>query len=123
MTARILCIEDEPGLGEDITLELEDAGYTVDLATDGLAGLAALARADYDLVLCDVQVPGRSGLEVLTAAMGPDARQPPPSFVMLTAYSDPALRTRCIDLGARELLVKPIDYAELLDLVAQELAR
>ncbi|MFC3175513.1 response regulator [Novosphingobium bradum] len=122
MSARILCIEDEPGLGEDITLELEDAGYAVDLATDGAQGLAALGARAYDLVLCDVQVPVRSGLDVLAEAADNPAYGAPP-FIMLTAYSDPALHVRCARAGARHLLVKPVDYDGLLALIARELAR
>ena len=122
MTARILCIEDEPGLQEDITLELEDAGYAVDLAGDGAAGLAALQARAYDLVLCDVQVPHLSGTEVLEAATAlPEGRARPP-FLMLTAYSDPALRARCDSLGSAGLLVKPVDYGQLLARIAAVLA-
>lgn len=122
MTARILCIEDEPGLREDIALELEDAGYAVDLMADGAAGLAALTTTAYDMVLCDVQVPVCSGTEVLGQTIAAQGQAAPP-FIMLTAYSDPALHERCTALGARRLLVKPVDYAELLDVIASELAR
>ncbi len=123
MKPRILCIEDEPGLREDIALELEDAGYAVDCAADGAAGIAALEQQHYDLVLCDVQVPHRCGTDVLAAAaVLPGGRARPP-FFMLTAYSDPALHARCAELGAARMLVKPIDYAHLLDQIAAELGR
>lgn len=120
MSAHILCIEDEAGLREDITLELEDAGYTVTFATDGAAGMASLRDERFDLVLCDVQMPIMSGLDVLAAA---NMAGSPTPFLMLTAYSDPVLKARCAALGARGLLVKPIDYGELLAQVAKELAR
>lgn len=120
MTARLLCIEDEPSLREDIALELGDAGYAVDVAADGATGLAALQGGVYDLVLCDVQVPLRSGLELLEAAAALPGGRPP--FIMLTAFSDPALHARCAALGAAGLLVKPVDYDELLAVVAAQLA-
>lgn len=118
MSRRILCIEDEEGLREDIALELEDAGYAVDLAADGMAGLAALQGSDYALVLCDVQIPGLTGLELLAEAarLAPGRSRPP--FLMLTAYSDPPTRARCLELGAAGILVKPVDYDALLAAVA-----
>lgn len=123
MTLHILCIEDEPDLREDLALELEDAGYAVTCAADGTAGLNALRRDDFALVLCDVQVPQLGGLDLLARAADlPGGRARPP-FFMLTAYSDPAVRERCAQLGAARLLIKPIDYARLLDLVAAELGR
>lgn len=123
MTSHILCIEDEPGLREDIALELEDAGYAVTCAADGAAGLRALRARDFALVLCDVQVPELSGLELLAAAADLAGGRARPPFFMLTAYSDPVVHERCAALGGARLLVKPIDYAQLLELIAVELGQ
>lgn len=123
MTSHILCIEDEPGLREDVALELADAGYAVTCAADGAAGLRALQAQDFALVLCDVQVPELGGLELLAAAADlPHGRARPP-FFMLTAYSDPVVRERCVALGGTQLLVKPIDYGQLLKLIEAELGQ
>lgn len=121
MTPHILCIEDEPGLLEDVALELEEAGYVVTCAADGAAGLRALQTQDFGLVLCDVQIPELGGLEVLKAAADLGGGRARPPFFMLTAYSDQAVRERCAALGGARLVVKPIDYAQLLDLIAAEL--
>jgi len=119
--ARILVIEDEPGLREDLVLELEDAGHVVRCAADGRAAIAALSEGGHALVLCDVQVPLADGLEILGFAAGlPDDRRP--RFIMLTAYSDAALHARCKALGVAAVLTKPVDYRHLLDRVAQETA-
>lgn len=115
MTIRILCVEDEPGLREDLSLELDDAGYAVALAANGGAALALLAAERFDLVLCDVQMPGLTGVQLLEAAR--DAGQDCP-FLMLTAYSGQTLKDQCIALGASDVLVKPVDYARLLDTIA-----
>ena len=121
MSLRILCIEDEAGLREDMELELEHAGYAVECAADGLAGIVAIQSAEFSLVLCDVQVPLANGLEVLAAvAELPDGRVRPP-FFMLTAFSDPNLHARCTALGAARVLTKPVDYTELMNLIAGEI--
>lgn len=123
MSLRVLCIEDESGLREDIVLELEDAGYLVDCAADGDAGIAALAENDYALVLCDMQVPRANGLEVFAAMTLSAGDRPRPPFFILTAFSDPALRIRCQKLGVEQVLVKPVDYAILLALIAAEIGQ
>lgn len=115
--ARILCIEDEPDLREDLVLELTEAGYEVQSAGDGATGLVALTEYRPDLVICDIQLPRRSGLELLREVTKPGGRRP--GFLFLSAYSDRESRQQAADLGASHFLVKPVDYARLLELVGQ----
>lgn len=117
MAHTILCVEDEPDLLEDLTGELREAGYTVIEATDGTASLNAIAAGGVDLILCDVQLPGMTGLQVrqrLIEEGGLSAQIP---FALLTAYSDGHIRAEAEALAVEHLIVKPIDYDELLDLI------
>lgn len=120
--ARILCIDDEPDLLEDLSLELADAGYRVVQARTGMEGLAALVDGGIDLVICDIRMPGLDGMGLLDAARERNREGKVPAFVMLSAFSDPALRDRALGLGASAFVVKPVDYADLLDLVERVLA-
>lgn len=117
--ATILCIEDEPDLLEDLLEEIGDEGYIALGATNSRDALALLWSHSVDLVLCDQQLPGPSGLDFLEAAGTGKAN---PVFVLLTAYSDGPLREKALSLGAARVLVKPVDYDELLSLIRQLLA-
>lgn len=113
MALRILCIEDEPELLDDLLGELQDAGHLPTGAANGHDGLEQALTDTFDLILSDVQLPGITGLEILRQSR-PMVRAP---FVMLTAYGDRPLRAQCIELGAAATLLKPVDYEELLGLV------
>ena len=123
----ILCVEDEADLLDDLACELREAGYAVLEAGDGATALALIeasltgspsSPSPIDLVLCDVQLPGLNGLDVLRAL-----RQQPhealPPFVLATAYGDAAMRAEAEALGVSALLVKPIDYDDLLALIPE----
>ena len=120
MTARILYIEDEAELREDMALELREAGHEVIEAQDGLQGLAAALAGPLDLVLCDVQLPKLGGIDLLRQLQAGDATRDVP-FIILTAYGDGVLRRQAEELGVREFLVKPVDFDELLERVAKVL--
>ncbi|ABP64641.1 response regulator receiver protein (plasmid) [Novosphingobium aromaticivorans DSM 12444] len=83
---RVLCIEDEPEILRDVADELADHGFRVDQASSAEAALPAIEREPPDLIVCDVQMPGMSGLELLEhlRARG-DAISLVP-FVFLTAF-------------------------------------
>lgn len=117
--ARIICIEDDPDLRDDLVLELCEAGYDARGFADGVAGLAAVQAFSPDLVICDIQLPRCSGLELLRelTTSRPDDRSP--LFILLSAYSDRQTRQQAAELGVARFLVKPVDYAALLDLVGQ----
>lgn len=114
--ACVLCIEDDPDLRDDLVHELREAGYRVLQAADGGTGLELIRKGGVSLVYCDVQLPGMDGfqlLEQLARDADPEARPP---VVLLTAYGDKQSRQRADELGASDLLVKPVDYDELLKL-------
>ena len=116
MTITVLCIEDEPELREDLVSELRDMGFAVVEAEDGMAGLAELARQHIDVILCDMQLPRLSGLDLLRQLHG-SAGAPP--VIMLTAFSDPALHDEIMALGAAAVLIKPADFDDIIALLTK----
>jgi CheY-like chemotaxis protein len=115
----VLVADDSP-IGRSVLRQtLERAGYEVRVAVDGGEALEALERGrpPVDLAVLDVQMPGRSGLEVLRACRRLRPRVALP-IVMLTADRTPGLREACIAAGADEFLEKPVDPGTLLETVA-----
>ena len=114
----LLVIDDEPFIGRIVQLEFEQGPYRVSTASDGDEGLAFLrAHPDVDLVLLDVNMPSRSGLEVLAEAKGDPALGKLP-FVVLTAAGQPAYADRARSLGAAAFLTKPFSPKKLRRQVA-----
>ena len=118
----ILCVEDEADLLDDLASELREAGYTVIEAADGLSALTAITLGGIDLVLCDVQLPGIDGLGILRRLRENAEAASSVRFALVTAYSDSHLRAEAEALAVDALIVKPIDYDQLLELVPRLLA-
>lgn len=124
--ARVLCIEDEPDFREDIVEYLRLQAYEVDEAADGTAALAMLREQDYDLVICDIMMPGMDGFSVLKEHRSHLADQPAMSdvpFVFLTALSDVHDQIAARNLGCDDFLAKPIDLKLLSATVENRIAR
>jgi len=83
MSATILIVEDDAVFRELLTTILDNAGYTVATASDGGEGLRRIQRERFDLVLCDLKMPLRSGLELFRTTRGEPAA---PLFVFITAF-------------------------------------
>ena len=118
MTARILCIEDEPDLRSDLVLELRDAGYEVREAGDGLAGLEIALNEAIDVVLCDINLPGLGGLEVVGRLRDHPGKAASPAVIFLTAFADGNMQDMIRNANPAGILIKPIDYDEMLNAVA-----
>ncbi|WP_026938983.1 response regulator transcription factor [Holophaga foetida] len=108
---RILLVEDDRMIGEAIQAALREAAYAVDWVRDGRAALDAVATQRYDMVLLDLGLPGRDGLEVLASLRG--EHNPVPVLIM-TARGSVQDRIQGLDGGADDYLLKPFDLAELL---------
>jgi DNA-binding NarL/FixJ family response regulator len=115
---RILCIEDSPETVELIAEDLRERGYAVMTALDGHVGLTSILKSRPDLVLCDINMPGMTGYDVLESLtkLAPDLKDLP--FVFLTALSDRDAQLKGRRLGANEYVTKPIDF-ELLALIIE----
>jgi len=108
---RILLVEDDSMIGDAIQGALSDASYATDWVKNGLTALAALDSQYYDLVLLDLGLPGKDGLDVLDAIR---ARGHPVPLLIITARDNLDDRLRGLDGGADDYLLKPFDMAELL---------
>jgi DNA-binding response OmpR family regulator len=108
---RILLIEDDPMLGKALVRGLSDHGVTVDWARDGAEGSAALAQDEHALVLLDLGLPKRSGLDVLRDARAAGVAIP---VVIITARDGIDDRVTGLDVGADDYIVKPFELRELL---------
>jgi serine/threonine-protein kinase PpkA len=113
---RILAIDDDPTMRALVSHLLGEAGFQVDVAPDGDAGLQKIRGAPPDLVVCDVQMPGLDGFQVLDRVRG-DAKTAALPFVLLTALNDRDSVRRGMRLGADDFLCKPVQPAELVDAV------
>lgn len=111
MSARILLIEDEPGLVLTLTDLLTAEGYTVESALDGPTGLARATGEAFDLILLDVMLPGKNGMEVCRELRqrGKDI-----AILMLTAKTQLTDRVVGLKLGADDYVTKPFEPPELL---------
>ena len=120
MSSRILLVEDEPGLVITLSDLLRAEGYTVESAGDGPAGLARASGEKFDLIILDVMLPGKSGLDVCRELRqhGKDV-----GILMLTAKTQLIDRVVGLKLGADDYLTKPFEPPELLARVEALLRR
>lgn len=117
---QILVIEDEPRIADFVQQGLLEAGFQVEVAVDGPAGLAAMLKGGHDLVVLDGMLPGLDGFDVLGQARKHGALAP---VIMLSARGDLPDRLRGFDLGADDYLPKPFFTEELIARIRAVLAR
>jgi two-component system copper resistance phosphate regulon response regulator CusR len=117
---RILLVEDEPGAAQMLAKGLREQTFAVDIATDGEDAMYQVSINDYDLVVLDVMLPGKSGLEVCRELRATGSMIP---VLMLTARDAIADRIQGLDIGADDYLTKPYDFYELLARVRALLRR
>lgn len=107
---RILIIEDDGKLVDQLARGLVDEGFSVDSASDGITGLNKAATIEYDLIILDGMLPGIDGLAVLTALR--QSKQT--SVLMLTARSSVEDRVTGLKCGADDYMVKPFAFSNWL---------
>jgi CheY-like chemotaxis protein len=100
----VLLIEDDGAIGEMYRVQLEYDGYRVTVTATGESGFAAMTSAQPDIVLLDLLLPDRSGLEIMADIKSRFPKHPP--VVILSNYGEPTMIDRGIELGALEYLVK-----------------
>ena len=110
-TGRILVAEDDSNIREGLQVTLESEGYSVVLAADGDAAEAAYAAGDFDLVMLDIMMPGRSGYDVCRTVREQDKAMP---IIMLTAKAEEIDKVLGLQLGADDYVTKPFGVRELL---------
>ena len=108
---RVLLVEDDAMIGEVVQAALKDASYAADWVKNGQTALTTLGCQHYDLVLLDLGLPGKDGLEVLSSIR---AKDNPVPLLIITARDGLDDRLRGLDGGADDYVLKPFEMAELL---------
>jgi DNA-binding response OmpR family regulator len=115
---RLLVIDDEPSIRSMVVRALQAAGYEIDSAADGAAGLARASSGEYRLVILDLVMPHCDGRQVLSLLRQSRPDQP---VLVLSCLSDVTTKVSCLDMGAKDYLTKPFSLDELLARVRVQL--
>lgn len=119
MSKRVLVVDDEPGVRGVLSRLLARGGWEVRTASDGVEARNAIESERPDLVLLDMNMPNRDGLEVLGDIMELDAGIP---VIMVTGEGDSARARLAMERGARDYVSKPMDFAYLTSSIKAILA-
>ncbi|MBE6251020.1 MAG: sigma-54-dependent Fis family transcriptional regulator [Bacteroidales bacterium] len=108
---KILIIDDERSIRNSLGEILSDEGYDVDVAEDGTVGCEMVQKEKYNVIFCDIKMPGMDGLEVLDRLneMGVDS-----AVVMISGHGDIDTAVECIKKGAFDFISKPLDLNRIL---------
>jgi DNA-binding NtrC family response regulator len=118
MKARILLIDDDPGLSEVILMLLERDGYAAQHAGSVKAGIAKVEAANLDLVITDLKLPDGTGLDVIAALRARHASLP---IIVITSYSSMESAIGALRGGAFDYVIKPFKNDDLLAAIARAL--
>jgi two-component system copper resistance phosphate regulon response regulator CusR len=108
---KILVIEDDPTVGQYVKRGLEEQRWVVDLVTEGEEGEQLAANGSYDLIVLDMRLPGRSGMEVLHNLRAKGYERP---ILVLTAQDAVDAKVKALRAGADDYVTKPFAFEELL---------
>lgn len=117
MKKKILVIEDEEDLAEIIKMRLQANGYAVEVAYDGEAGLDKAYSSQPDLIILDLMLPKKTGLEVLREVKRPTSKLRKKPIIVLSAMRDTITLLDAEKLGATDYLMKPYEIQDLLGLI------
>ena len=116
---KILIVDDEENIREVLSGILEDEGYTVDSAKDGLEGLSKAEDGNYDLVILDVWLPGIGGMEVLDKLK---ISRPDLEVVVISGHGNIDMAVKAVKKGAFDFLEKPLSLDKVVTVVKNALA-
>lgn len=119
-TPRVLVVDDEELITKALARYLGTRGYEVETASSGHAALDALKRSRFAVMLCDVRMPGLSGLEVVPRALEIDGDL---AIMMLTGVNDAPTAANVLATGAVDYLLKPVELVELQQAIERALHR
>ena len=108
---RILIVEDDRKIASFTSRGLREEGFVVDVTEDGEAGLAAALTGTHDLILMDIRMPGRDGVEVVREVRKAGLKTP---IILLTAALSVPDKVRGLDAGADDYVTKPFAFDELM---------
>ena len=118
---RILLVEDNLDANETLRQLLSAEGHQVTSAFDGVAGLTLALAHPFDILVCDIGLPGIDGLELITRLRA-NPVHPIPFAIAISGYGDADNRTLAIGAGFGQYFVKPVDVAALLTLIGSDMA-
>ncbi len=113
---RILVVDDDPDICDNLSDILSDLGYQVDTAHDGPSALELVSRQPYDVALLDLKMPGMDGLTLYREIKKQRAGT---VSLLVTAFAGPATAEEALSAGAWKVLAKPVDFSKLLRLVEE----
>jgi DNA-binding response OmpR family regulator len=109
---KILICEDNPMAMRTLSVVLEREGYDADVADDGNVGIEMLQKNDYDLLVIDIHLPYRSGLELIKYVRTDQGKDTP--VIILSAFSDNQMQRQAGELGISDYIVKPFNPVDLV---------
>jgi DNA-binding response OmpR family regulator len=109
---KILVCEDNPMAMRTLAVVLEREGFEADLAEDGNMGMELLQKNDYDLMVVDIHLPYRSGLELVKYVRSDQGKDTP--VIILSAFSDNQMQRQAGELGISDYIVKPFNPIDLV---------
>lgn len=112
MTAKLLLVDDEPMVTEELQEALEFEGFEVETASSVADALEMSAHAQYDVVITDLKMPQATGLDLIRAL---GERGEPPHIFVLSGHGADSNRDEATSLGARDCFAKPVDPDALLE--------
>ena len=118
--ARILIADDDSTIRSITYLRLTAEGYNCTVASDGNSASEKLSAAEFDLALLDINMPGKSGLDVLKEIQ---ANYPDTATVIITAVADVETAINTLKFGAYDYIVKPIDFNILMISIGRALQK
>jgi DNA-binding NtrC family response regulator len=119
-TPRILVVDDDREFQRSLIKIFLKAGYQVNVASDSVQALAILDRRHCDLIVLDLKMPGKSGLEVLREIK---TKTPDSKVIVVTAFGDSASHSEAMATGACDYLNKPVKRKEILEASKRALTR
>jgi len=107
----ILLVEDDEIMRVTVSDHLRKKGWTVTVAEDGMLGMEQLKKKDFDIVICDIRLPKKNGMELLREARETTSQA---EFIMMTAHGTIGDAVEAMRLGARDYITKPFHVDELV---------
>ncbi|MBI5038855.1 MAG: sigma-54-dependent Fis family transcriptional regulator, partial [Nitrospirae bacterium] len=107
----ILLVEDDEIMRVTVSDHLRKKGWTVTVAEDGMLGMEQMKKKDFDIVICDIRLPKKNGMELLREAKETSSQA---EFIMMTAYGTIGDAVEAMRLGARDYITKPFHADELV---------
>ncbi len=111
MKSSILVVDDQAAIALSTQKKLRAYGFDVDAAESGEEALTLIEKKNYDIVILDIMMPNMNGIQVLEFIT---AKHPYSDVMMMTAFEDYSMAKECMEKGAKEYLLKPLDFTELV---------